>query len=276
MTRVATGSVHDSAPRAAQAPPPSADRPRSSSSAQGSPSSTSSSSSPSLAIGAPLPLRPPTPIAADPRAVAAWCAWLRAMENDAEAALAASLAYESLDGASRDTWLDALDEDRDRLDVPLVAIYAPLLSVERDEARLDRIRDALGSELPPARPLPRPEARALRGVDSSGDRIVVVVLPLYLSFVQVVACRFHPREGFRWATHDAITRDGDAPHAGSETEGVPLERTPMRPVVEELAHAVLAQRRSGKPAPEELKLLLDLFTPQLDDEDEPFEEPTEA
>lgn len=206
---------------------------------------------------------------ADPRAVAAWGAWLRAMETDAEAALAASLAYESLDGASRDTWLDALDEDLAGSDVSLVAIYAPLLSVEEDPHRLTRIREAMGSELP-ADESPhaaRPEARALRGVVPSGDRIVVVVLPLYLSFVQVVACRFHPREGFRWARHEAIARDVDAPHAGSEMDGAQLERTPMKPVIEELAHAVLAQRRTGQPPPEALKLLLDLFTPQLDDEE---------
>ena len=206
---------------------------------------------------------------ADPRAVAAWGAWLRAMETDAEAALAASLAYESLDGASRDTWLDALDEDLAGSDVSLVAIYAPLLSVEEDSGRLTRIREAMGSDLPAdeATRHVRPEARALRGVVPSGDRIVVVVLPLYLSFVQVVACRFHPREGFRWAKHEAIARDVDAPHAGSETEGAMLERTPMKPVIEELAHAVLAQRRTGKPPPEALKLLLDLFTPQLEEED---------
>lgn len=206
---------------------------------------------------------------ADPRAVAAWGAWLKAMETDAEAALAASLAYESLDGPSRDTWLDALDEDLAGADVSLVAIYAPLLSVEEDPDRLTRIREALGSDLPAdeAARSARPEARALRGVTASGDRIVVVVLPLYLSFVQVVACRFQPREGFRWAKHEAIARDIDAPHAGSETEGALLERTPMKPVIEELAHAVLAQRRTGKPPPEALKLLLDLFTPQLDEED---------
>lgn len=206
---------------------------------------------------------------ADPRAVAAWGAWLKAMETDAEAVLAASLAYESLDGASRDTWLDALDEDLAHAEISRVAIYAPLLSVEEDGVRLDRIRGAMGAELPTGETprSARPEARALRGVTSSGDRVVVVVLPLYLSFVQVVACRFHPGEGFRWASHEAIGRDADAPRAGNESDGALLERTPMKPVIEELAHAVLAQRRTGKPPPEALKLLLDLFTPQLDEED---------
>ena len=189
------------------------------------------------------------------------------MENDAEAALAASMAYESLDGAGRDTWLDALDEDLRRVDVSAVAIYAPLLSVEEDESRLTRIRLAIGVGLAPEQPHVRPVARALRGVSVSGDRVVVVVLPLYLAFVQIVACRFHPQQGFRWATHEAIARNADAPRAGTETDGVSLERTPMKPVIEELAHAVLAQRRQNLPLPEELKLLLDLFTPSLDEEE---------
>src|SRR5215470_11428735 len=45
------------------------------------------------------------------RARAAWQAWLRALADDAEAALAAALTYEALGPAERDGWLDALDED---------------------------------------------------------------------------------------------------------------------------------------------------------------------
>src|ERR1019366_8955045 len=78
----------------------------------------------------------------------AWRCWLEALATDADAALAAALAYESLDDAGRHGWLDALQEDAPRLSVPPMALYAPLLAVERDEARRTRIVSALGAEAP--------------------------------------------------------------------------------------------------------------------------------
>jgi hypothetical protein len=202
----------------------------------------------------------------DPRALAAWRAWLRALASDAEAAFAAALAYDSLDDRARDTWLDALEQDAPGVDVPRIAIYAPLLSVEKDPDRLARIRIAIGDGTVDAEPV---EARALRGVATDGSRVVVLVLPIYLSFVQVFACRFHVAFGFSWAKHDPFARDADAPRAGGELDGTHLERTPMNPVVEELAHAVLAQQRRGLPAPPELRAIIDLFSPKLEDEPPP-------
>lgn len=195
----------------------------------------------------------------DPRAHAAWQAWLRALATDPDATFAAALAYDSLDPAGRDAWLAALESDADHAGVPRIAVYAPLLSVEDDEGRLDRIRAALGdhaaiAEEPAA-------ARALRGVAPDQTRVVVLVLPLYGAFVQVLSFRYHEAEGFRWAKRLPFTKSGDAPSAGDEVDGVTLERTPMTPVVEELAHAVLAQRRRGEPPPEELRAVIDLFSP---------------
>ena len=68
------------------------------------------------------PARGTLPSPLDPRAVAAWQSWLGALANDADAAIAAAIAYDSLDPASRDTWLDALDQDAPRIDVPRIAI----------------------------------------------------------------------------------------------------------------------------------------------------------
>ena len=197
--------------------------------------------------------------ATDPRAMAAWTTWLEALATDAEAAFAAAVAYGSLDEAARDVWLDALDEDAPRLGVPRIAVYAPLLSVERDPSRLARIHDAIGGDASSF--APPTEERALRGVDREGSRVVVLVLPLYLAFVQVFACRYTTQNGFAWARHDPFCRDADAPCAGVTYEDALLERTPMKPVVEELAHAVLAQKRRGVPAPEELLSIIDLFSP---------------
>ncbi|MFL5319398.1 MAG: hypothetical protein ACJ790_07055 [Myxococcaceae bacterium] len=55
------------------------------------------------------------------RVLAAWHAWLSALATDAEAALAAALSYEALDGEGRTLWLDALDQDVPELEVPKVA-----------------------------------------------------------------------------------------------------------------------------------------------------------
>src|SRR5580692_12560826 len=76
-------------------------------------------------------------------AQSAWRTWLSALATDADAAMAAALAYESLPPESRDAWLDALAHDRSMLDVPAVALYAPLLAVESDGGRRERIAVAI-------------------------------------------------------------------------------------------------------------------------------------
>src|SRR5215204_5844541 len=82
----------------------------------------------------------------DPRLLAAWREWLGALATDAEAAMAASHVYADLAPEARNAWLDALQEDAPKLAVPRVAVYAPLLAVETDPARQNRIRDAVGDE----------------------------------------------------------------------------------------------------------------------------------
>src|SRR5262252_10816870 len=82
----------------------------------------------------------------DPRILAAWREWLAALATNAEAAIAAAHVYGDLTPDARSAWLDALAEDAPRLDVPKVAIYAPLLSVEADPARRARIQEAMGED----------------------------------------------------------------------------------------------------------------------------------
>src|SRR3954471_18458270 len=79
----------------------------------------------------------------DPRILAAWREWLGALATDAEAAIAAAHVYGELAPEARDAWLDALREDAPKLDVPKVAIYAPLLAVEVDPARRTRIEQEI-------------------------------------------------------------------------------------------------------------------------------------
>jgi hypothetical protein len=206
---------------------------------------------------------------ADPRLVAAWQEWLRALATDADAALAAAQVYGDLDPQARDAWLDAIAEDSPELAVPAVAVYAPLLAVEVDPERRERIERALGDDLgrmPEAR-----RARALRGIASDGARVVALVSPLYLRFVEVLWCRYVVDEGFAWVRHEALISDGDAPVDGSSFDGVTLESTPITPVIEELAHAVLAQRRRGRELPASLSLFAHIFDARLH-EDEPAPE----
>jgi hypothetical protein len=200
----------------------------------------------------------------DPRLLAAWRQWLSALATDAEAALAAAHVYGELPPDARDAWLDALAEDAERIAVPAIAVYAPLLAVESDPARCKRIERAIG-EIPFSASSVSSTV-ALRGLSDDGSRVVVLVAPLYLRFVRVLRCRYIPDEGFDWAKHDLLLRAEDAPGDGDELDGVHLETTPMKLVIEELAHAILAQRRRGCELPACLYLFADLFNAQIEEE----------
>lgn len=193
---------------------------------------------------------------ADERLLAVWNQWLSSMATDAEAALSAAIAYRDMDAESRERWLDMLEADSERLDVPRFALFAPLLSVEHDADRRARMMEALGDEHAVAAPRGRPEA--LRGKKAPG--IYVLVVPLYLDFVQVLACEVDER-GFSWVRHDPIARRDGAPRAGQTVLGTVLERTPMNGALDELASAVLAHRRSGRLLPEALEVLTNLLAP---------------
>jgi hypothetical protein len=205
------------------------------------------------------------PARLDPRIHAAWREWLAALATDAEAAIAAAHVYAELPPAAREAWLDALVEDGPKLGVPGVAIYAPLLSVETDPGRRARIEQALDAD---SEVFVVAAARAIRGLAADGARVAALVAPLYLQFVRVLWCRYQPESGFSWVRHDPILRDADAPVAGACVDSVLLESTPLKLVVEELAHAILAQRRRGLDLPESLHHFADLFDAQL--EGEPF------
>src|SRR5262245_16084962 len=108
----------------------------------------------------------------DSRVVAAWCEWLDALATDAEAALAAAMAYKELDAPARDRWLSALEHDAEQVKVPRIAVYAPLLAVESDPERRARIAAAIGPE--DDRAAPRGDPRALRGVMRDGLNVATI------------------------------------------------------------------------------------------------------
>jgi hypothetical protein len=195
----------------------------------------------------------------DERLVGAWCEWLGALATDAEAALATAIAYRELTPAGRDYWLAVLEQDQERLDVPKIAVYAPLLAVESDPGRRERISFAMG-------PIdvdvtPRFSAYSLSGVAADGTRVAVLVTPLYLDFAQVLACGYRVGNGFSWVRHDPILLRGSAPQTGDLLEDVALEATPLRGLVDDLALTVLGHQRSGRELPEALRSFADLFGP---------------
>jgi len=193
----------------------------------------------------------------DPRFVEAWREWLAALATDADSALAAAHVYEQLEPDGRDAWLDALVEDGPQMAVPAVALYAPLLSVETDPVRRDRIELALVAEA--ASVGGRHRVRALRALLAGGDRIAVLITPMYLDFVKVLACRYAPDRGFSWVRDAPMSHRRDAPIDGSTLEGVRLESTPLPVVVEELARSILAAGRAGAALPASLSGYANLF-----------------
>lgn len=193
----------------------------------------------------------------DPRAHAAWRTWLEALARDADAVTAAALAYESLGTEGRDAWLDALDADAPHVGVPKVALYAPLLGVEHDEERRARIAANVEGA---ARRSTRSEA--LVGV-RDGERVCLIVTPLYLEFVELLVCVYEPDRGIHEARHRWLAHASDV-SAYAEELGVELSDAPLPQIVEELAHAVVADRRAGRDAPSALMRCSELFAPDVD------------
>jgi hypothetical protein len=202
---------------------------------------------------------------ADHRVRSAWRSWLSALAADPEAAMAAALAYESMPPEARDAWLDALEADAPTLDVPPVALYAPLLAVESESGpRRGRIEAAIGATAGANFSGAEVEVRALRGVGVDGTHACVIVMPLYLRFVQVLTCRYVPASGFVAVRHDPL-QHADGVACIAEVEGIPVEPTPLRLVVEELAYAILADKRAQRETPAALASFAHLFAAGLDE-----------
>ena len=200
----------------------------------------------------------PGPPEHDGRSTAVWRQWLSSMASDAEAALSAAIAYREMDGPGREQWLTSLEFDAPEVEVPKVALYAPLLAVEQDPERRSRLIFALGDDT--EQPLTTTQHLALFGEARDSTRVYVVSTPLYLQFSQVLACGVK-RGIFEWVRHDPIVGPEGIPHSGQDLEGVCLMKAPMKSVLDELASAVLSHQRSGRALPEALSVLGDLLGP---------------
>lgn len=199
----------------------------------------------------------------DARYARAWRVWLEALAHDPEAAWAAAMTYRSLDVAGREAWIAALDLDAANVGAPAIALYAPLLAVEEDPARRARLQQTLMRHGAPA---PQHVLRGLRG-DEGRRRVLVLVHPLYLDFVEVLVCRLQGDDGFSDVRHDPIRKASEAPKDGDAIDGIALEAVPVEPLIEELSYAVVAQRRRKQPIPGALARFVDLFAPRADSVD---------
>jgi hypothetical protein len=199
------------------------------------------------------------PKAPCPRSVRAWRAWLGALANDADAAQAAALAYEQLDASGRDAWIDSLAQDALELGVPRIAVYAPLLAVELDGTRRQRIQIALGPNESVA--APRQATSALAGIGADELKVAVLISPLYMDFVQVMACGYRVGDAFDWVRHDPIVSTRGAVHGGDKVGGVVVEPCPLKGVIDELALTIVAHNRARRPLPPTLRSFAHVFGP---------------
>lgn len=205
---------------------------------------------------------------AAPRVQRVWHEWLATLARDPEAAYAAALAYRQLDGTEREQWLAALEGDTQHLSIPKVAMYAPLLAVESDRARRRRMEVAIRQCAWDSRSLPESDARresaTHRGLTAwlpSGERLAILIGPLYLGFVQVLACSYVPGRRFLWVRHDPIARSEHTLGPGSRFEGVTLQDEPINALIDDLAVTIVAHRREQLPLPEALASFADWFGP---------------
>jgi hypothetical protein len=134
--------------------------------------------------------------------------------------------------------------------------------------RRARIEEAMGADAPPGR---RPPATmALRGTTATGETVCAVATPLYLEFVELLVCRFRADEGVLAAHHDPLRHESEVEAAViaalAPSDAIELEKAPLRVVIEELAHAVVADRRRGRDAPAALARFADLFGPDLEED----------
>jgi hypothetical protein len=194
-----------------------------------------------------------------PRSVRAWRAWLGALANDAEAAQAAALAYEQLDESGRDAWIESLAQDAHELGVPRIAVYAPLLAVELDKSRRRRIESALGPD--EKNGAPREPTRALIGKGANDLKVAVLIAPLYMDFVQVMACGYRVGDCFDWVRHDPIVSTRSALRSGDQVGGVVVESSPLKCVIDELALTIVAHNRALRPLPPTLRAFAHVFGP---------------
>jgi hypothetical protein len=97
--------------------------------------------------------------------------------------------------------------------------------------------------------------------------VAAIVIPLYLDFVELLVCRYEPDVGVTSARRGPLLRASEVwggPSPLREVDGVALSEVPFAILVEDLAHALVADLREGRPPPEPLRTYDFLFAVTLD------------
>lgn len=165
------------------------------------------------------------------------------------------MAYELLDGADRDRWLEALEEEVSGADMPRLGFVAPLLGVEEGESRRARLVGLLGKER-----IGKDEPRAYRAEVASHSTFAVLA-PLYLDFVSMLAFASSDR-GFEALAHETFLPSASA--LARASNGLAVARwiaVPIDLAIDELARSILASRRAHREVPEALVEFAHLLTP---------------
>ncbi len=181
-------------------------------------------------------------LASEARDTAVWREWLGSMARDPEAALAFAIAYRDMNDTARDHWLGSLAADASSLDLPKIALFGPLLGVEENAERRARILAQIDD--PEEESVPSAVHQAFAGTAPDETRIVVLVLPLYLDFVQLLCCGIRGGR-FTHVRHDPIALSSRAPRERELIDGAKVERLPLKSALDEVASAILSQKRDG-------------------------------
>jgi len=184
----------------------------------------------------------------------AWHSYLRTLATSADAALGCALAYEELPRAARAELIGLIEDDLAASGAPRLAVVAPLLAAERDP-ELSRALSRIAAR-GRSRRRPRVVGRRAWAGERSRSRALAVARPVYLGFVELVVATVD--EGLVSVTADALVGDAFA-RASALVAPIELAEAPYADVVDELAEAVLASRRSGRPLPDGASRLADLF-----------------
>lgn len=187
----------------------------------------------------------------------AFQAYLRALAKDPDAIVAWALAYEAAGDAERDAWIHLLETEAAVLPVAREAVVGPLLAVEDGPRRRARLGELVREAVAAAPSLLRRAARL--DVPETGARSYALLLPLWLHFAELLVVSLDGDGRVAGASRDPVVdaRDGGAVLvAALGPEGREVDAADA---VDDLAHAVLATRRGGRPLPEALARAARLF-----------------
>lgn len=194
----------------------------------------------------------------------AWLSYLRSLATSADAALGCALAYEELPHSARAELVSLLEADVAAAGASRLAVVAPLLAVERDEALRRALRKLAG------RGRRRRLARATLGrrafvAEAGRERALALATPAYLGFADLVVARLADG-GALLAVATELVEDARALARAAAIAAVPVDAfgvVPWADAVDELAGAVLASRREGRALPPAAPRLAELFEVSL-------------